>query len=150
MIKIDQGVLGLVRSMGRELPSFKKYDLIPEIFAFKFNVICFQIVIISSISIILILSNIMVIDISSSWLNANLIVREKVRMVGISPLFVNTELVRRHIHQNFYIYQNFFVRSFYSSESLYLSEFFIHQSRNIYQNHTKDVIFIRLIRIISE
>jgi len=41
-----QGVLGLVRSMGRELPSYKK---------------------------------------------------EKVRMVGISPLFVNTELVRSQV-----------------------------------------------------
>merc|ERR1712130_167884 len=41
-----QGVLGLVRSMGRELPSYKK---------------------------------------------------EKVRMVGISPLFVNTELVRTQV-----------------------------------------------------
>ena len=60
-----QGVLGLVRSMERELPSYKKYKFVYHHHHHHHR----------------------------QYQDANLIVREKVRIVGISPLFVNTELV---------------------------------------------------------
>ena len=65
-----QGVLGLVRSMERELPSYKKYKFVYHHHLHHHHP-----------------------HHDRHYQDANLIVREKVRIVGISPLFVNTELV---------------------------------------------------------
>ena len=120
-----QGVLGLVRSMGRELPSFKKYhcllsyptprivllvgwlvswfvcqehhDFISQIYIISIyhKYIYRKYIYIRSINNHKYISQICI---KTNYHPHDLIVREKVRMVGISPLFVNTELVGHHNH----------------------------------------------------
>ena len=91
MIKSNrQGVLGLVRSMGRELPSFKKYHCLLHLsHRIAFCLVSWFVrgYFIRYVKTIL-----------NMFL---LIVREKVRMVGISPLFVNTELVGHDHHDDY-------------------------------------------------